>query len=103
MSAAPRDTGAAQSRLLLVVEALAGSEVFGQRLSDIAQAAGASMPTTLRDLRTLAASGWAAQDEDGRWRLTSRPLQIIFDFQAGLASAHQRVEAVGHNYTRQPV
>jgi gp16 family phage-associated protein len=57
----------------------------------------------LRDLRTLAASGWAAQDEDRHWRLTARPLQLIFSFQAGLANAHSRVKAVGHNYTRQPV
>jgi DNA-binding IclR family transcriptional regulator len=95
-------TGAAQSRLIAVIEVLAGSEVFGMRLSEIARLASGTSSTVLRDLRTLAASGWTEQDEDGRWRLTARPLQILFNFQSGLASAHQRVDEIAHNYTRQP-
>ncbi|MDR2092295.1 MAG: helix-turn-helix domain-containing protein [Azoarcus sp.] len=89
-------------RALALVEALAGHEVTGMRLRDISAAVGVIESTALRDLRRLESSGWAQQMEDGRWRLASRPIQCLLNFQNGLAEAENRVAEVRRNYTRTP-
>lgn len=89
----------AQARILAVVEALSGHEVFGLRLKEVADLMRAPMPQTLRDLQTLAGCGWAEQKE-GRWRLGPKPVQIATRFSWGLTQAKQAVAEVEHNYTR---
>ena len=102
MSDDKKALGGAQTRLLKVIEALSGHEVFGVRLKEVALAVKASDPTVLRDLQTLEASGWAKQDEDGKWRLGQKPVQIATNFTWGLTKAKQAVLETEQRYTRIP-
>jgi DNA-binding IclR family transcriptional regulator len=98
-------SNAAQTRLLTVIEALAGNEVFGLRLKEVADAAGAggAASTILRDLQTLEAAGWAQQSREGRWMLAARPIQVLHHFYRGRQAAECRVAEVAANYTKTPV
>jgi DNA-binding IclR family transcriptional regulator len=96
-------TNASQLRLLTVIEALSGNEVFGARLRDLARAVGVIDSTALRDLETLAAAGWAQKLPDNRWRLAAKPIQLLINFQSGLARAEEQVGEVRRNYTRKPL
>jgi DNA-binding IclR family transcriptional regulator len=98
----PSAHNAAQLRLIDVIRALAGHEVFGLRLADIAKAVGASEPMLLRDLQTMAHKGWAAQDPSKRWRLGPEPVQIAVQFSYGLRQAQAQVAEVEQRYTRLP-
>lgn len=93
---------AAQLRLVAVIRALAGHEVFGRRLTDIAADVRASEPIVLRDLQALAATGWAAQDDSKLWRLGQEPVQIAIQFFDGLRQAQARVAETEQRYTRLP-
>jgi DNA-binding IclR family transcriptional regulator len=95
-------SNAAQTRLLDVIEALSGNEVFGARLRDIAAAVHAGEHSVLRDLQTLETAGWAQQMPDKKWRLAAKPVQIFANFQHGLFEASRRVDEVRHGYTRTP-
>jgi DNA-binding IclR family transcriptional regulator len=90
------------ARLLLVIEALSGNEVFGARLKDLSAAVGAGEHSVLRDLQTLEACGWAEQMADKKWRLSAKPIQILNRFQSGLTEAENRVSEARQNYTRTP-
>ncbi|MDR2924431.1 MAG: hypothetical protein LBU76_00460 [Azoarcus sp.] len=94
---------ASHLRLLSVIEALSGNEVFGIRLRDVAQAVGVIDSTALRDLETLAAAGWAQKQPDSKWRLSAKPIQLLLNFQSGLARAESGVAEVRQNYTRKPL
>ena len=102
MSDEKKNTGVAQGRLIDVIEALAGHEVFGIRLRAVATAVQGSDPTVFRDLQLLERKGWAKQDENGLWRLSTKPVQIAYDFMAGINGARQNVDQTEHNYTRKP-
>jgi len=102
MSDDKKNLGNAQLRLLKVIEALSGHEVFGIRLKEIATAVKASDPTVLRDLQTLAAGGWAFQDESGRWRLHTKLVQIATHFMHGIDSARRATDEIYQRYTRTP-
>lgn len=93
---------AAQLRLLLVIEALAGNEVFGLRLTDICNTLKAGAPTVLRDLQALEAAGWTQQMEDGKWRLAAKPIQVLTNFTWGLQNATDKLNEVKQRYTRLP-
>ena len=97
-----KSLGNAQLRLLKVIEALAGNEVFGIRLKDVAAAVKTSDPTVLRDLQTLQAAGWALQDESGLWRLHTKPVQIATSFMFSIDSAKRRIDEICQRYTRKP-
>ena len=97
-----KNLGGAQLRLLRVIEALSGHEVFGIRLKEVAVAVKTGDPTVLRDLQTLAAAGWAKQDETGKWRLGPKPVQICTNFTWGLTQAKQAVSETEQRYTRTP-
>jgi len=102
MSTDKKNLGNAQLRLLKVIEALSGHEVFGLRLRDVAIAVNAGDPTVLRDLQTLAAGGWARQDDASKWRLGQKPVQIATNFAWGLTQAKQAVSETEQRYTRTP-
>ena len=102
MSEANKNLGGAQTRLLCVIEALSGHEVFGIRLKEVAAAVNTGSPTVLRDLQTLAAAGWAQKDSADKWRLGQKPVQITNAFFAGLDRAKKQVAETEHNYTRVP-
>lgn len=102
MSAETKAGNGSQLRLLQVIEALSGNEVFGVRLTDVAQAVASSAPNVLRDLQTLARAGWTEQLGDGKWRLAAKPIQIAVSFQWGLAEAQAKVAEVEQRYTRRP-
>ncbi|MER2545925.1 MAG: helix-turn-helix domain-containing protein [Candidatus Accumulibacter phosphatis] len=93
---------AAQLRLMDVIRALAGHEVFGLRLADIAKAVGTAEPMVHRDLQTMAHKGWAVQDPAKRWRLGPEPVQIAVQFSYGLRQAQAAVAEVEQRYTRLP-
>jgi DNA-binding IclR family transcriptional regulator len=95
----------AQTRLLAVVEVLAGHETFGQRLKDIAEAMPEQVVTStvLRDLEALQAAGWAQKTPDDRWMLAAKPIQILHHFYHGLKAVDSRREEIAANYTRIPV
>lgn len=97
-----KSLGAAQLRLLKVIEALSGNEVFGIRLKEVAIAVTASDPTVLRDLNTLAEANWAKQDESGLWRLGPKAVQITANFHSSLINAQQRLDEIQQRYTRKP-
>ncbi|MDR0234140.1 MAG: hypothetical protein LBI31_04980 [Zoogloeaceae bacterium] len=97
----------AQARLLATVEALAGNEVSGLRLKEVAEALGEAgggrcVSTVLRDLESLESCGWAEKLPDGKWRLAARPIQLLNHFQSCLARAKERVDEVEANYSRIP-
>ena len=102
MSEHPVTHNAAQLRLLDVIRALAGNEVYGLRLADIARKVGAGEPIVLRDLLCLAHKGWAMQDPEKRWRLGHEPVQIAVQFSYGLREAQNRLAEVEQRYTRLP-
>lgn len=102
MSDDKKSLGNAQLRLLKVIEALSGHEVFGIRLKEVAATVKAADPTVLRDLQTLEAGGWAAQDESGRWRLHTKLVQIANSFTQGIDAARQRMDEIHQRYTRTP-
>ena len=52
--------------------------------------------------QTLAAAGWAKQDETGKWRLGQKPVQICTNFTWGLTQAKQAVAETEQRYTRTP-
>jgi DNA-binding IclR family transcriptional regulator len=102
MSANKKNLGNAQLRLLKVIEALSGHEVFGIRLKEVVEAVQAGTSTVLRDLETLAAAGWARQDDAGKWRLAPKLVQIATNFTWGLTQAKQAVSETEQRYTRTP-
>jgi DNA-binding IclR family transcriptional regulator len=100
--ATPTTHNAAQLRLLDVIRALAGHEVFGRRLTDLAADVGTAEPMLLRDLQALASKGWAVQDASKLWRLGPEPVQIAVQFSVGLRAAQAKVSEVEQRYTRLP-
>jgi DNA-binding IclR family transcriptional regulator len=95
----------AQTRLLQLIETLAGNEIQGMRLKDVSAALAGDAPnpsTTLRDLRTLEAAGWAQQMPDNRWRLGAKSIQVLHYFNAGLMRAVEAADEIRTNYTRTP-
>lgn len=92
----------AQLRLMDVIRALAGKEVFGLRLADIAKLVGSPEPMVLRDLQAMASKGWATQDPAKRWRLGPEPVQIAVQFSYGLRQAQAKLSEVEQRYTRLP-
>lgn len=102
MSEQPATHNAAQLRLIDVIRALAGHEVFGRRLHDIAADVGAAESQVLRDLQALAHRGWAIQDPARLWRLGPEPVQIAVQFSYGMRAAQNRVSETEQRYTRLP-
>ncbi len=102
MSDDKKSLGTAQMRLIDVIEALSGHEVFGVRLKELAEAVKTGAPTVLRDLQTLEEKGWAKQDETGKWRLGTKPVQIGTNFIWGITKAKQDVAETEQRYTREP-
>lgn len=102
MSDDKKNLGNAQLRLLKVIEALSGHEVFGIRLKEVAAAVQADAPKIFRDLQTLEAGGWASQDESGRWRLGTKPVQIATHFSWGIDEARKRLDEIQQRFTRKP-
>lgn len=92
----------AQARILRLIEALAGHEVFGRRVKDLAEDLGQSEPTTCRDLKVAVAAGWARQREDGLYSLATKPVQIATAFAYGIKQAHDKVGEIEQRYTRMP-
>lgn len=97
-----RYANGSQLRLMALIEILAGHEVAGLRLKEIAAALDTVMPTALRDLQTMAQKGWAEQKDDGAWRLGAKPVQIAIHFTHGLKTAKDAVAEVEQRYTRIP-
>jgi len=103
MSEPKKVLGAAQMRLIDVIEVLSGHEIFGIRLKEVSAAVKSGSSTVLHDLQTLEAKGWAKQDEAGKWRLGTKPVQICTNFTWGLTQAKQAIAETEQRYTRTPI
>lgn len=101
-AAAPAPANAAQLRLLEVIRALSGHEVFGRRLVDLAADLKQPEPVVLRDLEALAVAGWATRDDGKRWRLGPAVVQIAVQFYLGLQNARAAIDETQQRYTRTP-
>lgn len=100
----------AQQRVLFVMLALAGREVDGVSLTEIATALanriGKSMASqknnVFRDLHNLKESGLAEQLPDSeRWRLAPRIVQISFNYQRYMDRAERRLDETRSRFTRE--
>lgn len=100
----------AQQRILAVLMALAGREIDGVSMSEIAAAletrAGASPKSQRnnvhRDLNNLRHAGLAEQLPDSdRWRLAPRLVQIAHAYNRHIDRAAQRLDEVRNRYTRE--
>lgn len=98
----PAPANAAQLRLLEVIKALSGHEVFGRRLVDLAADLKQPEPVVLRDLEALAIAGWATRDDGKRWRLGPAVVQIAVQFYLGLQNARAAIDETQQRYTRTP-
>lgn len=96
---APKD---AQVRVLRLIEVLAGHEVFGRRLTDVAHDMGVEPHTARRDLQSAIAAGWARQSEDGLYRLATKPVQICTSVTWGLKQAGDAIREIEQRYTVMP-
>lgn len=72
-----RQTDPAQVRVLRLVELLCKHPVVGLANKDMAESLGYSRPNVSRDLDVLVEAGWAAQLEDGKYAVTSKPLALF--------------------------
>lgn len=93
---------AAQLRVLRLIEVLAGHEVFGRRLTDIAHDMGIEAHTARRDLLAAIAAGWVRQRDDQSYCLATKPVQIATAFTWGIKQAHDAVGEIEQRYTRMP-
>lgn len=100
----------AQQRLLFVQSALAGHEVNGLSMTEIAaawaQRAGKTTANQknniFRDLQNLKLAGYAEQLPDSdRWRLGARVMQNALDHLRGMERATARLEETRQRYSRQ--
>lgn len=97
----------AQQRLLFVQSALAGNEVNGLSLTEIAKAletrlGGNQKNNVFRDLQNLKLAGYAEQLPDSeRWRLGARVVQTALDHLRGMERATARLEETRQRYSRQ--
>lgn len=74
---APRQTDAAQVRILRLVELLCKHPVVGLANKDMADSLGYSRPNVCRDLDVLVAAGWAQKLDDGKYAISSKPLALF--------------------------
>jgi DNA-binding IclR family transcriptional regulator len=96
-------SNASQERGYRVLLTLAGHEVTGLSLSEIAKAVGASAATVLRDLRVLTKVGLAEQlTATGRWRLGPKLVQIAIAYHTNIDAARRRLDETVQRYTRIP-
>lgn len=89
--------------MLRLIEVMAGHEVFGRRLKDIAADMGVSADTAHRDLKSAIACGWVRQREDKSYCLATKPVQICTAFAWGIKRAGETLREIEQRYTTEPV
>lgn len=96
--------GAAQRRVLQLLLVLAGHEIEGLRLTQVAQALRVPTPMALRDLRVMAEEGWAERipGHEERWRLGPKPVQIALSHQRGMSELRRKLDEISQRYSRDP-
>lgn len=97
---APRND--AQVRVLRLIEVMAGHEVFGRRLKDIARDMGVTESTANRDLKSAIEAGWVRQRDDRSYCLATKPVQICTAFTWGLKQAGETLQEIEQRYTVMP-
>ncbi len=96
-------SNASQERLLAVFHALMGHEFQGVLPSEIAAAAKTSASNVTRDLRVLAAAGFAEPVPGAKtWRYGPKVVQIAHAFEQAAADALRRLQETEQRFTRQP-
>ena len=91
-----------QLRLMDLIELLAGRELHGMKLRDIAGAMKINEATTYRDLKAMEVRGWAQQRDNDTWRLGPKPIQIATHFTWGLNEGRSEIDEIQQRYTRKP-
>lgn len=100
---------ASQQRVLAVMAALAGHEVDGVSLTELAAAiaarngasTAAARNNVFRDLHNLQAAGLAEQLPDSeRWRLGPRLVQIALSYQRHIDRVAARLDETRQRYSR---
>lgn len=92
------------TRVFAVIEALSGNSRHGLRLAQIAEAVRQSAPTTLRDLQSLEAIGYAGRipGKDERWHLKPRLVQIAIAHHAEVGREESQLDDFKNRYSRSP-
>lgn len=94
-------TNAGQQRLLSLINLLAGHELEGLALGDIARAQGCHASAVVRDLDNLRTAGWAEQTPVGdRWRLSPHVIQISVRHAQALRAGKQKLDDVVQRFSR---
>lgn len=93
-----------QQRILRALTALAGHEVDGLTVSQLATALRTSPSNALRDLANLRVSGLAEEVPglEGRWRLGPKLIQIALAHLRHVDQAQKRLDEVQQRYSRTP-
>lgn len=83
---------------------LAGHEMFGLRVSEIAKAANAPDHMVLRDMQALEEEGFVERTprDTERWRLGPKLIQIAQAHVAGLAKIDREMKEVAQRCARTP-
>lgn len=95
----------ALARSWAVMQALAGHNLDGLRLAQVAGAVRQSASTTLRDLQALDAIGCAERvpGKDDRWRLSPRVVQLALAHLHEVNREDDRLADFRNRYSRTPV
>lgn len=101
MTRATDYTNAAQQRLLMLIDLLAGHELQGLAPTAIARAMDCSGPVITRDLDNLRTAGWAERTPDGNnWRLSPHAVQISLRHAAAIRAGEQELKDVVQRFSR---
>lgn len=91
-------TNKAQQRILHIIEVLAGNELEGLPLKEVAKEADQSIHSAYRDLKNLEDAGWAEQRENTHWRLTPRAAAPLRKIQENIHSLMGQVNRINREY-----
>lgn len=91
-------------RAVALLWILQGNTFHGLRLKQIAETAGQSPSTTLRDLRALEAEGVVERiaGNDQCWRLSPRLIQVAVAHQHEMSAVQRRLDDLNQRCTRTP-
>lgn len=101
MSTAGQYRHEGQQRLLRLITLLAGHEIDGMAIVDIARNQSCSAALAVRDISNLVEAGYAEQvPQTGRYRLSPQIVQISVRHASALARAQDRLDEIRQRFSR---
>ena len=91
-------TNEAQQRILRLVHLLAGQEVHGLSLTEVAGGMGIAAPKAMRDLHNLEAAGWCRRMHSGRWCLAAGAVRPLANIQAAVSRGRAEMDRIETEY-----